>query len=91
MSNFALKFRTLLLISGGLIHLDTARAQLADEFNPPRANCCLATFAKGLAGTIAAPLSRSARPEFDPGDHVHPDDKGNAKMAEAIDLAIFSK
>jgi lysophospholipase L1-like esterase len=31
------------------------------------------------------------RPEFDPGDHVHPDDKGNQKMAEAIDLSIFLK
>ncbi len=31
------------------------------------------------------------RPEFDPGDHVHPDDKGNARMADAIDLAIFPK
>jgi lysophospholipase L1-like esterase len=31
------------------------------------------------------------RPEFDPGDHVHPDDKGNEKMAQAIDLAIFGK
>jgi len=31
------------------------------------------------------------RPEFDPGDHVHPDDKGNERMAQAIDLAIFVK
>ena len=31
------------------------------------------------------------RPEFDPGDHVHPDDKGNERMAEAIDLSIFLK
>jgi lysophospholipase L1-like esterase len=31
------------------------------------------------------------RPEFDPGDHVHPDDKGNARMADAIELAIFVK
>jgi lysophospholipase L1-like esterase len=31
------------------------------------------------------------RPEFDPGDHVHPDDKGNEKMANAIDLSIFLK
>ncbi len=31
------------------------------------------------------------RPEFDPGDHVHPDDKGNERMAQAIDLAIFLK
>jgi acyl-CoA thioesterase I len=26
-----------------------ASAQIADDFNPPRANCCLATTAKGLA------------------------------------------
>ena len=52
MSNFALKFRTLLLIGGGLLYTDSARAQLADEFNPPRANCCLATFAKGLADQL---------------------------------------
>lgn len=52
MSNFALKFRTLLLIAGGFWGTDTARAQLADEFNPPRANCCLATFAKGLADQL---------------------------------------
>ncbi len=31
------------------------------------------------------------RPEFDPGDHVHPDDKGNERMAEAIDLSVFLK
>jgi lysophospholipase L1-like esterase len=52
MSNFALKFRTLLLIGGGLLCTNSARAQLADEFNPPRANCCLATFAKGLADQL---------------------------------------
>jgi lysophospholipase L1-like esterase len=49
MSNFAPKFRTLLLIGGGLLFSNSVHAQLADEFNPPRANCCLATFAKGLA------------------------------------------
>src|SRR5450631_2743225 len=52
MSNFALKFHTLLLIGGGLLYTDSASAQLADEFNPPRANCCLATFAKGLADQL---------------------------------------
>ena len=35
--------------------------------------------------------SKRLRPEFDPGDHVHPDDKGNERMAQAIDLAIFVK
>lgn len=52
MSNFALKFRMLLLTVGGLLYTNGARAQLADEFNPPRANCCLATFAKGLADQL---------------------------------------
>jgi lysophospholipase L1-like esterase len=29
-----------------------ASAQIADDFNPPRANCCLATTAKGLADQL---------------------------------------
>lgn len=29
------------------------------------------------------------RPDFDPGDHVHPNDAGNRAMADAIDLAVF--
>lgn len=29
------------------------------------------------------------RPEIDPGDHVHPNDAGNALMADAIDLDLF--
>jgi enterochelin esterase-like enzyme/lysophospholipase L1-like esterase len=31
------------------------------------------------------------RPEFDPGDHVHPNDAGNAAMAAAIDASIFRR
>jgi len=30
------------------------------------------------------------RPDFDPGDHLHPNDAGYEAMANAIDLAIFS-
>ena len=30
------------------------------------------------------------RPEFDPGDHLHPNDAGYAAMAAAIDLSIFT-
>jgi lysophospholipase L1-like esterase len=29
------------------------------------------------------------RPEFDPGDHIHPNDAGNQAMADALDLNIF--
>ena len=30
------------------------------------------------------------RPEFDPGDHLHPNDAGYSAMAAAVDLSIFS-
>ncbi len=31
------------------------------------------------------------RAEHDSGDHIHPNDAGNAAMAEAIDLAVFTR
>ncbi len=31
------------------------------------------------------------RPEFDPGDHIHPNDAGNQAMADAFDLKVFRK
>jgi lysophospholipase L1-like esterase len=31
------------------------------------------------------------RPEFDSGDHIHPNDAGNAAMADAIDTALFTR
>jgi lysophospholipase L1-like esterase len=31
------------------------------------------------------------RADFDPGDHIHPNDTGNQAMADAFDLAIFKK
>jgi lysophospholipase L1-like esterase len=34
---------------------------------------------------------RRLRAEFDPGDHLHPNDAGYKAMADAIDLAIFNK
>jgi lysophospholipase L1-like esterase len=30
-------------------------------------------------------------PEFDPGDHIHPNDQGNRAMADAFDLKLFEK
>jgi lysophospholipase L1-like esterase len=43
-------------------------------------------------GAVRDP-ARPARlnPAFDPGDHVHPNDAGNAAMAAAIDLVIFTR
>jgi lysophospholipase L1-like esterase len=32
---------------------------------------------------------RRIRPDFDPGDHLHPNDAGYRAMAEAVDLKIF--
>lgn len=29
------------------------------------------------------------KPEFDPGDHIHPNDTGNQAMADVFDLALF--
>ena len=31
------------------------------------------------------------RPELDSGDHIHPNDAGNAAMADAVDTALFSR
>jgi lysophospholipase L1-like esterase len=31
------------------------------------------------------------RQEFDPGDHLHPNDAGNQAMADSFDLSIFKK
>jgi len=31
------------------------------------------------------------RPELDPGDHIHPNDRGNQIMADAFDLGVFTK
>jgi lysophospholipase L1-like esterase len=34
---------------------------------------------------------KKLRAEFDPGDHLHPNDKGYEAMANAVDLTIFTK
>jgi lysophospholipase L1-like esterase len=31
------------------------------------------------------------RPDYDPGDHIHPDDAGNEAMAAAFDLSVFAR
>jgi lysophospholipase L1-like esterase len=35
--------------------------------------------------------SQRLRPDFDSGDHIHPNDAGNAAMANAIDTAMFDR
>jgi lysophospholipase L1-like esterase len=31
------------------------------------------------------------KPELDSGDHIHPNDAGNAAMADAVDTALFAR
>ena len=47
-----MKHPCLLLTAGFLLVATSATAQLVDEFNPPPANCCLATAAKNLADQL---------------------------------------
>jgi lysophospholipase L1-like esterase len=47
-----MNMRMLSILTIGLLLGGVANAQLADEFNPPRANCCLATTAKSLADQL---------------------------------------
>ena len=42
------------------------------------------------AATRDANAPSKLRAEFDPGDHLHPNDAGYKAMAEAVDLAIFT-
>ena len=35
--------------------------------------------------------SKKIRADFDPGDHLHPNDAGYQAMADGVDLAIFTK
>jgi lysophospholipase L1-like esterase len=42
------------------------------------------------AATRDAGDPKKIRAEFDPGDHLHPNDAGYQAMADAIDLSIFS-
>lgn len=43
------------------------------------------------AATRDAADENKFRPEFDPGDHLHPNDAGYKAMAEAVDLSIFKQ
>jgi hypothetical protein len=47
-----MKTRMLFIVIAGLLFGDTVYAQLAEDFNPPRSNCCLANTAKTLADQL---------------------------------------
>ena len=49
-----MKCRRLLSIAGVLLFAGAAKAQLADEFNVPPANCCLLNTAKSYAAQANA-------------------------------------
>jgi hypothetical protein len=40
------------VVIAAFLSIDSANAQLANEFNPPRSNCCLANAAKSLADQV---------------------------------------
>ena len=44
--------RTIAIFSTGILLAAAAPAQLADQFNPPRANCCLPGAAQALADQL---------------------------------------
>ena len=85
----------ILFLSDIVEELDAARAAgLATTWlcRPPlhcpadAAHRCVADF-DAVTRDPRAP--ERLRPEFDSGDHIHPNDAGNAAMAEAIDTAWF--
>ena len=43
------------------------------------------------AATRDSANPKAIRPAFDPGDHLHPNDAGYQAMANAVDLAIFTR
>jgi lysophospholipase L1-like esterase len=43
------------------------------------------------AATRDSSNPKRIRDEFDPGDHLHPNDAGYRAMADAVDVSIFSK
>ncbi|MEP6960536.1 MAG: SGNH/GDSL hydrolase family protein [Acidobacteriota bacterium] len=47
-----MKIQSALFVMGAMLAGVHAKAQLADEFNPPRANCCLVNTARGLADQL---------------------------------------
>src|SRR5437867_12376603 len=47
-----MKIRILFLVIAGLLFGSALYAQVTEDFNPPRANCCLANTAKSLADQL---------------------------------------
>jgi len=47
-----IKTRMFLLLIGGLVAGSSAQGQLVDDFNPPRANCCLLNTAKSFTDQL---------------------------------------
>ena len=43
------------------------------------------------AATRDSANPKRIRADFDPGDHLHPNDAGYQAMADAIDLSIFTR
>lgn len=64
-------------------HREAVRQRINAQIRSGRVYDAVADFDKALRDPYAP---RSLRPEYDSGDHLHPDDTGYAKMARAVDL-----
>ena len=62
--------------------------QLIADIDRARSSVDIAVFDFDLA-TRDPDRPTRLRPEFDSGDHIHPNDAGNRAMAEAVDLKLF--
>jgi lysophospholipase L1-like esterase len=69
-------------------HGESVREKVNDWIRTSGAFDAVVDFEKATRDESNPPKIRA---EFDPGDHLHPNDAGYQAMADAIDLAIFTK
>ena len=69
-------------------HGESVREKVNDWIRTSRTFDAVVDFEKA---TRDASDPKKIQAEFDPGDHLHPNDAGYQAMADAIDLSIFTK
>jgi lysophospholipase L1-like esterase len=69
-------------------HGESVRQKVNEWIRTSGAFDAVADFEKATRDASTPPKIRA---EFDPGDHLHPNDAGYQAMADAVDLAVFTK